>query len=72
MNTHAIVSDALDDISDANKIVPDLSHGVSNTHAVVSNIHRNTLKSHEDTVGQNPAVSTSSTLSVTEQPLTAV
>ena len=68
--THAIVSHVDHDNSDANNIVLDSSDGVSNAH-VASDIHLDTLKIRGDADGQNPAVSTSCTLAVTEQSLTA-
>lgn len=50
---------------DANNLVPDVRHDVSNTHAIASDIHRNPLKSREGADGQNMVVSTACALSVT-------
>jgi len=73
-NTHAIPN--------TETIVPGVRHDVSNTHAIVSvdwndvanthtasDINRNTSRDYTD--GQNQAVSTTRTLPVTRQPLTA-
>ena len=68
--THATVPHVHHGASDAGDIVPDPSHGVSNTR-VASDIHLDMLKICGDTDDQNTVVSTSCTLPVTEQPLTA-
>ena len=69
-NTQTIVSHVHRDTPDTNNIVPDPGDGVSNTHAT-SDIHLDTLKIRGDTDDQNPTVSNSCTLPVTEQLLTA-
>jgi hypothetical protein len=62
-NHSTIVSDAH---TNTNNVVPDVRHNVSNTHVMVSDIRRSTLKSREDTDNQNLVVSIACTLRVTE------
>jgi len=66
VNAHVVASGVQHDVLDTDNIVPDVSHSVSSTRVVVSDIHQNMLKSRGDKNGQNPAVSTSCTLPVTE------
>jgi hypothetical protein len=71
---HATTSDVHRDTPDADNIIPDVRHDVPNTHPIArtasSSIHRNKLKSREDTDGQKQPVSITRTLIVTEYPLT--
>ena len=80
-NKHTTASDVHSDTSNAKVIVPGVRREVSNTSpivsgvrsdisstpTVVSDIHRNKLKSRDGVDDRNQAVSTTRTLSVTEQ-----
>ena len=68
-NTHTFGSGVHRSPPNAN-VVPDVRKDVSDTPAIISGIHRNTSKSHEHAVGQNPGVSTFCIILVTEQLLT--
>jgi len=50
--------------------ISDIRHDIASTHAVVSNVQRNMLKTQEGTDSQHQWVSNTCPLSVTEQTLT--
>ena len=52
--------------SQSTNVVPRVRKDVSDTPAITSGIHHNTLKSREHTDGRNPGVSVACTASVTE------
>ena len=80
MNTPTVINSSAHRSISNGSAVPDVHHDVPNTHSIVSavrkeaantltiasDVHRNTVKSREDTDGQNPAVSTTLTLTITD------
>ena len=62
VNAHASVSDTHQDAANEHTI----GSGVANARTVISDIHRNKLKSREGVDGRNQAVGTTHTLPVTE------
>jgi hypothetical protein len=67
--TNVAVSAVRHDVMNTHIISPGVQNNTVNTPAIISDSHRNVLKSPEDTRGQNGTVSTIRTLSVAEQPL---
>ena len=66
VNKHDIVPNVQGDTSGAKVIVSGVRSDVVNTSTVVSDIHRDKLKSREGVDGQNQPVSIIRTLPVTE------
>ena len=69
-STHGIVSDISNDVVKSRASVSKLERNVTNTHTMISDIHRTMMKGQEGSSGKNPPVGDTRTPSITECPLT--